>query len=146
VKEKSQFPPGRDPLAHAPSVAIAPPVRCFHRALSSPSFPCGQLARWLRRGNHWFADEYFCDEHRAPADLEIPAVHPFRRVRINVDVHMAGVHVNAPLAHTEAIVKLEAALQAIGAIGDVVTVRSDLVKSSGLALPLPSNRRHDDPE
>ena len=105
MNEKSQISPGRDPLAHAPSVAIAPPVRCFHRDGSSPGFPCGELARWERRGNHWFATEYFCDAHRAPADLEIPDVHAFRRIRINVDVYMSGTSVNAPMAHTEAIVR-----------------------------------------
>lgn len=146
MNDKSQISSGRDPLAHAPAVAIAPPARCFHRDGSSPGFPCGELARWERRGNHWFATQYFCDDHRAPSDVLIPDVHPFRRIRISCEVYMSAVHVNAPLAHTESIVRLEEALKGIGAILDVVNVGSNVVKSSGLPLPVPHAARRDNPE
>lgn len=146
MNETSQICDRKDPLANVPAVSIAPPPRCFHREGSSPGFPCGKLARWKRAGNHWFADEYFCDEHRAPADLELGKVIPFRRVRVNVDVYISGVHVNLAIAQAEAVHQLELGLQSIGAVGDVVTVTSSMVKSVGLPPPLPRNVRTVDPE
>src|SRR5262245_28469 len=146
MKDRSQNSPRFDPLAHAPSVAICPPARCFYRDQSSPGVPCGELARWERTGNHWFATEYFCERQHPPADIEIPPIHAFRRARLSCDVFLSGVHVNAPLAHTEAIVRLERALKAIGAIPDIVTVGSTLVKSSGLPLPVPRAPAWVDPE
>jgi hypothetical protein len=119
-----------DPLAHVPSVAYAPPARCYFRAAFPHGSVCGEIATVARPGNHWFATEYFCDRHRGPADVSIAAVHVFRRVRLSLDVLFAGVHYNAPIAHTEAVARIERALLPIGGLLDIKGVSSSVVKSS----------------
>ncbi len=114
--------------AHVPRCALAPPLRCCQRVGSSPARICGELARWQRPGNYWFATEYFCDEHRAPTDTEIAGERIFRRVRVTCDVLFAAVDVNAPIAQTEALARLEQAVQAAGGVLDVERVISNVVK------------------
>lgn len=104
-------------------------MRCYFRHGNLDRPICGELARWERPGRDWFAAEYFCDAHRGPADIGIPGEHVLRRVRINVDVLLAGCAVNAPLAHVEALAKLEAAVRSVGGCLDVNHIGSHVVKS-----------------
>jgi len=139
VTEKVTNRGGHDPYAHAPAVALCPPPRCFHPVPFSNLQLCGELARWERPGNHWFETQYFCDVHRRSSDVPIPDVHLFRRVRVNVDVMFAAVHVHAPIAHTEVIARLHAAVTAYGGLLDINAVRSDVVKSSAPVVPVERN-------
>lgn len=129
------------PGADVPAVSIAPPLRCYYRGENSASSICGRPAAWSRPGNHWFSTEYFCDEHRGPSDLPAPAEHVFRRVRFNVDVLVAGAHLNAPVAHVEALERIGRAVAAAGGVMEINAVTSHVVRS----CPLPAPRRTIDP-
>ena len=117
-----------DQTDHVPRCTIAPPLRCCARLEQHPRRICGELARWKRPGNYWFATQFFCDAHRETSDLAIAGERIFRRVRITCDVLMAGVDVNPPIAQTEALARLEQAVQAAGGLLDVEAVRSSVVK------------------
>jgi hypothetical protein len=83
----------------------------------------------MRPGRDWFTTEYFCEQHAVPTDEPIPLEHVFRRVCVWADVFFAGVAVSAPVSHTEAVARLEAAVRAVGGFLDVHTVRSNVVRS-----------------
>jgi|GEM_PF-3598146 len=119
-------------ISHVPAVAIAPPPRCYHRLESPAGGICGELARWLRPGRDWFAVSYFCDAHRLDGDQLVPVEHVFRRVRVLADLLITGVATNAPLAQTEAVARLEAAIRAAGGVLDVHGVRSYMVRSAAV--------------
>ena len=126
-------------MSTVPGVAIAPPPRCFSRGIDRCGPVCGELASHMRRGRDWFNTEYFCGQHAAPGDEPIPPEHIFRRVRVFCDVYFAGVAVSAPVSHTEAVARLEAAVRAAGGAIEVHEVRSHVVQSApqtgpGLAL------------
>lgn len=117
------------PLSHVPAVAIAPPARCYFRLGDSSSTICGNFARWLRPGNHWFDPEYFCDLHRASSDIAIPSEWVFRRVRFELEVLITAAALNPSPAHTEALARLDAAVKAAGGVLDVHGVRSSVVRA-----------------
>lgn len=119
-----------DPMLHVPAVAIAPPMRCYARVENCAGPICGELAAWVRPGRDWFNPEYFCEQHRAPGDVAIGSEHVLRRVRINVDILIAGTSTNAPMAHVEAVARLELAVRKLGGVVDVNAVTSHVVKSS----------------
>lgn len=83
----------------------------------------------MRPASDWFATEYFCDAHRVGTDVELPPEHAFRRVRVTIEVFLAGAGRNAPVSHIEAARRIEDALTAIGAVVDIGAVRSSLVRS-----------------
>lgn len=129
-----------DILAHVPRCTIAPPLRCYHRTGNSLQPFCGHAASWMRPGRDWFSVEYFCNLHHETCDVAIPAEHAFRRVRLTVDVLLAGVSINSPIAQGEAVAQLEAAVQSIGGVLDVSRVLSTVVCSSpGLGPGVPSD-------
>lgn len=122
-----------DRIAHVPAVSIAPPLRCYFRPKIPGAPICGEFAHWMRPGNHWFDPEYFCDQHREPIDVLVPAEHVFRRVRFELQVLVSAAALNVTPAHTEALARLEAAVRAAGGVLDVQAVRSVVVRSSAQA-------------
>jgi hypothetical protein len=119
-----------DPLRNVPALVNTPPPRCFYRGESAVGVICGELAAWVRPGREWFDTTYFCDQHRGPNDLEIPSVHPIRRVRFSAICLFASASNNATLAHTEALARLETAVQLAGGLLDVEDVNSTWGKST----------------
>jgi hypothetical protein len=119
-----------DPLRNLPSMAFSPPARCFYRGGDDHGTVCGELAQYVRPGAEWFRTIYFCEAHHGPSDLEIPPVHPIRRVRINAILLFSAASLNQPIAHTEALARLEAAVQYAGGLLDVEDVNSTWGKSS----------------
>jgi hypothetical protein len=134
-----------DPLRNVPALAIAPPARCYYRGETRLGTICGELANWLRPGRDWFTCAYFCDAHRGPSDLPIPAEHAIRRVRVNAAMLFAAACQNATIAHTEALARLEAAVQHAGGLLDVQDVTSTFGKSSPPPRPWKGNGAPIDP-
>jgi|SRR4051812_16391174 hypothetical protein len=122
-------------MSTVPHVAIAPPPRCFSRGIDRCGPVCGRLATHVRKGRDWFSIEYFCAEHAAPGDEEIPLEHVFRRVQVFCDVFFAGVTTSAPMSHTEAVARLEKAIRDAGGAVDVLQVRSHVVCSTPQTRP-----------
>lgn len=124
-----------DAPPNVPTCSIAPPPRCHYRDELHPGYVCGELATCVRPGRDWFNPEYFCDRHKQPADVPIPAEHVFRRVVLEVKVLFAGTHINAPIAQAEAVARLERAVVAIGGLVEVEGARSYVVKSPAQTPP-----------
>jgi hypothetical protein len=118
----------RNPLDNLPTCAIRPPARCYQEVGGSELAICGRIAKWKRPGSAFFEDEYFCDEHHNSGDVLITGAHAIRRVRLSVDVLLAGVNTAAPIAQTEAVARIEAAVRTIGGVLDIHGVRSSIVR------------------
>ena len=91
--------------------------------------PCGELAVVARLSPDWFAVAYFCRQHAAPGDVEIPSEHVFRRVGLHLEVYIAGAGMSDAVARAEAVHRLDRAIQAIGGVADIAAVRSVMVRS-----------------
>ena len=117
------------------SVSVCPPIRCYAQLGSSRYAICGELARWRRPGVHWFDDRFFCDEHREPSDVAIAGELAVRRVRVEVEVFLAGASRDAPFAQSEALARLKAAVEQVGGVIDVQRVRSAFVAYPAQTAP-----------
>ncbi|PYQ83143.1 MAG: hypothetical protein DMG02_34170 [Acidobacteria bacterium] len=106
---------------------MCPPLRCYAQVGSSRYAICGELARWRRPGAHWFDDKFVCDAHREPSDVAIAGEIAVRRVRVELEVFVAGASRDAPFAQSEALARISAAVIQAGGVVDVQRVRSAFV-------------------
>lgn len=111
--------------------ASCPTPRCYATVGNSSRNKCGALAAWKVAGGWWFEDEFFCDVHRPASAVMLVGDRVMRRVRIRGSVLIAGVSMNSPIAHTEAVARLQAVLAELGAVLDIEDVSSTV----GLAAP-----------
>jgi hypothetical protein len=116
---------------------LVPRLRCFEQVAIRDGGICGRPARWMRIDRAVLRPTYFCDTHRKAADEVIPADAPFRRVRLTVEVLMAGASWTPAIAHAEAVERLERVVRAGGGWLDVKMVTS----TSGRASPQAVRRR-----
>jgi hypothetical protein len=114
--------------SNVPLVSVCPPLRCYERITSSPLHVCGRIAAWKRPGAPLFGEAFFCDHHAQAGDVPIGGEQLARRVRIRLDVLLSGAAQLAPLCHTEAAARLEAAVIDIGGLLDVHDVTSNIVR------------------
>jgi len=96
---------------------------------------CGAPAVQLLRGNHWFDDAFRCAKHAESGGVALSAPVAVRRVRMRVDVLLAGVTMNDPAARGEAVARLQSAVAAIGGIVEVEDVRSAVGRYAAPAGP-----------
>ncbi|HKV99991.1 MAG TPA: hypothetical protein VJN96_09205 [Vicinamibacterales bacterium] len=77
-------------------------------------------------------DRYFCEVHRKPSDAPIPIGQVFECVRVELAVEIAGVVMGSGIARTEAVARLSAALERLGAVVDVQQVTSRQVQNAAI--------------
>lgn len=73
-----------------------------------------------------FVAAYFCDAHRSSGDVAIPADVVFRRVRVQVEVLMAGASILAGEAQAEAVARLKTAVNQAGGVFSLTAVQSSV--------------------
>jgi hypothetical protein len=95
---------------------VNPPLRCGYSESSSVASVCGELARWTRPADRNDRTRFFCDAHRARGDREIRSDEAYQRVTLCCDVIFAGVSMEAWVANTEALNRLEDAVRAQGGL------------------------------
>lgn len=123
-----------------PRHGICPPLRCCAPLEGSPIHVCGELATSKREGVRWIDDRYFCEAHAVETDVDLRGELAIRVVRVKCDVLIAGTNIQAPVAQTEAVGRLEAAALAIGALLDVLSVTSTLALYARPTAPGRLNR------
>lgn len=124
---------------------LVPKLRCFERVGGRDGSICGHPARWMRPDTAICVGGYFCDTHRKVGDLPIAADAPFRRVRLTVDVLMSGASWSAPIAHSEALGRLDRAVRAVGGWLDVKLVTSTIGRASPSAVRRAPPADHGEP-
>jgi hypothetical protein len=130
-KPKSSAPISSDPPVTR--FIVAPAMRCYHHEPNARRMICGELATKRRRGQFWFDDSFFCDQHAQPGDEPIAGDCIFHRFRFNCDIIIAGCSLDPVMAYDEALRRLEAAIASVGGIIDVQQVG----KAFGLYSPSP---------
>src|SRR6185436_6633512 len=91
-----------------------PTLRCFGQVVNRNGLPCGRRAYFMRDSKFPEDVSYFCDECRQPGDTPIAADAPFRRVTLNVEIHIAGASRIHGAAHAEAVARIEQILEGLG--------------------------------
>ena len=107
-----------------PAFTVCPTVRCTRRLGDEAYQVCGQPATHVVRGKWWFEDRGFCAACAPETAEPLPADLAVRRVRLTLEVYVAGTHGSAPAAQQEALAHVQAALEAAGAIVEVLEARS----------------------
>ena len=116
-------------MNHIPQLSTAMTMRCSHNDPIDTSTWCGQPANWLRRGRGVFVDAFYCDAHRGETDVALAPGQPFRRVRVTLQVDLAGTSWEAFSAHRDAVDAIRMALEPLGAVVNLTTVMSAVVKN-----------------
>jgi len=116
-------------------VVVVPPLRCCHRLADSSLAVCGREARWATAATVRQFPLFYCDEHRLEGDVLIPPDVAFRRIRVQVEVLLAGACGGAGESHAEAAELVRRAVEAIGGIPNLVAVYSDIARRTWPARP-----------
>ena len=103
-------------MADVPRFAVLPPLRCCQQDPDCLSGICGELATWQRPGLARAGTAFFCDYHRNAIDVPIAGELVFRRVSITIEAVFAGTSPIPGLARTEALERLEKAVQHAGGL------------------------------
>jgi hypothetical protein len=103
-------------------------LRCQSQAGDSALGFCGRPATRFRPGRMLATDSYFCAEHAAPTDAELPVEPSVRLVTLAIGVSLAGVSQMHVAAQNEAVLLVEAALRALGCRVDVQRVTSTMAR------------------
>ena len=141
-----------DSVSSLSSFAIQPIPRCCGLSSFSPGQKCGLPGTKVVRGNWWFDDRVFCDEHAPETAETLPAELAVRRVHLVLDVYIAGTSGRAPEAQSEALERVVEALHGVGAVAEVSEIHSTYGRypapaanvapnASGLALGAPPLRQ-----
>jgi hypothetical protein len=116
-----------NPRMHQPLVAHIG-IRCQAQDQNSAFGFCGRPAVRHRPGRLVAPDAYYCAEHAAPTDAEMPAEPSVRLVSLAIGVQLAGVSQMHVAAQNEAVEFVEAALKALGCRVDVQRVTSGMAR------------------
>ena len=103
---------------------LTPAPRCYGRLLSGAAGICGSRAQWMEPNTAAGIGAFYCDFHHRPCDVPIASTAPIRRVRVTLDVFLAGASWSVAEAHDEAVARVARAVEPVGAYLDVKLVTS----------------------
>lgn len=87
----------------------------------------------MRPARGAFQPGYFCADHRSHGDVPIPVEGEFRRVRLTLEVWLAGASWMPAEAEAEAEARLQLAIARAGGISAAVACTSAIVPWEGRA-------------
>jgi hypothetical protein len=105
---------------------VVPPLRCDFRASPSDPLPCGARAIGIRFATGQLPVAFRCAQHLGREDLPIPASYLCRRVTLHADVLFAGTSLGLTAAKTEAVARLEQAVERVGGLLNLHGADSDV--------------------
>jgi hypothetical protein len=118
-----------------PTFRVSPAFRCMHRYKPPTQRICGRPAVAFNACRVDTELEYRCAKHATPEDRPIPPGAVVRRVRVIVQADVAAVCWGASSAEAEAVERVRAALEAAGALVNLLEVTSTVGRTAGEPVP-----------
>jgi hypothetical protein len=112
---------------------LMPTLRCFWSGRFGGGTPCARPAVALRPGRVMEMPMLICARHRRDGDVDLDPAQPFRRLRVSMTVDVAATAWNESIAQNQAVFDLEAALQPLGAIVNVIGITTTIVRPGAQA-------------
>lgn len=117
-------------MPDVPGFKVPVPVRCFEPTGSRQLPTCGELAGWTRPSTNGVPVGYFCHRHRQPGDEPIAGEHLENRVRLTVEITIAGTSWGMREARSEALERLRLAIEGVHGLISLHQITSTVGRSA----------------